>query len=91
MSGLPCAKVIIDQKEQVQQQLTTMHAGLSRGLGCMSNSITLNGAVGRYPTEAQEADFTAKSTAVVAAMKAPMDALLVCAAGIASSVSPPGS
>jgi hypothetical protein len=93
MSGLPCAKVIIDQKNQVNQQLSTMHAALSRGLGCMANSIVLNGAVGRYPTEEQEAEFLAKSAAVTVAMKAPMDDLLACAAKIAASVSvsPPPS
>lgn len=91
MSGLPCAKTIIDQREKLTSRLTTMNAGLAHGLGCMSNSITLNAATGRYPTEAQETDFLTKSAAVIDAVRAPMDALLACAAGIASSVAPPGS
>lgn len=53
MGGPPCWKAIIDQFN-----------ALTQICGCMAETIRIAGVNGKYPTDAEEAEFVANSNAL---------------------------
>lgn len=91
MSGLPCAKVIIDNNHGLSQAMATHVAVIERQLGCMSNSITLSagrGTAAVFPTEEMEGEFLSATTAFLVALKMAAGPLLDVGAKIAVHCDP---
>lgn len=82
MSGVACAKVIIDNGRDLNQRVTTQMAAIDRAIGCMSNSILLASSKDEFPTEEMEDEFLAAASEFRQANLQAADKLLKCAAKI---------
>lgn len=90
MSGLACAKVIIDNGAGAAQSSISGAATVERALKCMTNSVLLGATQGAYPTEAMEDEFIAAVESYKKAVSAATEPLLQLAGKIGKHCLPEG-